>query len=53
MSQIAKYMATREESWKLLVQGLREQDAGKFKRASELWTEAEALVNELSAKPTE
>ncbi|MDA1229872.1 MAG: rhomboid family intramembrane serine protease [Planctomycetota bacterium] len=41
MKRLVRNLRTREESWRLLVQGLQEQDQGKIQRANELSAERE------------
>jgi len=49
---LVRYIRCREESWKLLVQGLREQDEAKIHRASDLSDDCRTeLQEETQAKP--
>jgi hypothetical protein len=46
--RLTEYMKMREESLKLRVEAIREQDMGKLERAEKLWANAEEIAKELS-----
>lgn len=41
LERLIRYLRTREESWRLLIQGLQEQDQAKMKRARELFEQGQ------------
>jgi len=47
-ARLVEYMKTREESWSLRVQGIRQQDASKIDRADERSLDADEIAKELS-----
>lgn len=50
MEKLLRYVRSREEIWRLLVQGLRDQDDSKIKRAYQLSIESrEKLQNEINS----
>ena len=40
LEKLIRYIRSREENWRLLVQGLREKDDGKIQRAHQLSIES-------------
>ncbi len=47
-SKLTQYLRMREESFELLVEGLRERDAGKMQRHRQQWDAADQLANQLT-----
>jgi len=48
-SLLVQYMSLREESWSLLADGVRTQDADKIKRSGEKGDQADKLVDKIGA----
>ena len=46
LERLVRHLRTREESWRLLAQGLHEQDQGNIQRAQELLNEGEKDVHD-------
>jgi hypothetical protein len=50
LTEYANYLRLREESWQLLIQGIRESDRAKLDRHHEKWLEADRIARQLSSE---